>query len=122
MTNSNGTELDNLDRIPEPPNLGRPRELWTSLCDNVPFLRRLCGPNQAAIELVVADKVKAESLAAFCDNDFWAAGGNRVGQMITRVFAGLLFREFGENAFRIERTQIDNLQSDSTRQLEEVCA
>jgi hypothetical protein len=30
-------------------------------------------------------------------------GGNRVGRLISRVFAGLLYREFGEDAFRIER-------------------
>lgn len=49
-------------------------------------------------------------------------GGNRVGQMIARVFAGLLFREFGEDAFRIERSQTDKLRSNNTRQVEEVCA
>jgi hypothetical protein len=26
-------------------------------------------------------------------------GGNRVGQMVSRVYAGLLLREFGEDAF-----------------------
>jgi hypothetical protein len=46
-------------------------------------------------------------------------GGNRVGQMIAHVFAGLLFREFGEDAFHIERVQP---QSVTTHQPEEVHA
>jgi hypothetical protein len=49
-------------------------------------------------------------------------GGNRVGQMIARVFAGLLFREFGEHTFRIERTQNDQPHPTITNPLEEVCA
>jgi hypothetical protein len=30
-------------------------------------------------------------------------GSNRVGQMIVRVFAGFLLREFGESAFQVQR-------------------
>ena len=37
--------------------------------------------------------VDKEEHAIFID------GGSRVGQMISRVFAGLLLREFGEDAF-----------------------
>lgn len=43
-------------------------------------------------------------------------GGNRVSQLIARVFAGLLNREFGEDAFRIERV------NSHSQQLEEVYA
>jgi len=46
-------------------------------------------------------------------------GSTRVGQMIARVFAGLLFREFGEDAFHIERVQP---QSVTTHQPEEIYA
>jgi hypothetical protein len=29
-------------------------------------------------------------------------GGNRIGSMVARIFAGLLLREFGEDAFYVE--------------------
>jgi hypothetical protein len=48
-------------------------------------------------------------------------GSNRVGQMIAHVFAGLLLREFGEDAFHIERVHPGNEQSVTT-QPEEVQA
>src|SRR5262245_8278864 len=45
---------------------------------------------------------------------------SRVGQMIARVFAGLLLREFGEDSFRIDRPPQHHAQAD--RQPEEAVA
>jgi hypothetical protein len=45
-----------------------------------------------------------------------------VGQMITRVFAGLLLREFGEDAFHIERVNPIKEQSVTAHQPQEVHA
>ncbi len=48
--------------------------------------------------------------------------GNRVGRMIARVFAGLLHREFGEEAFHIERVDQSSARSVNRRQGEEAVA
>lgn len=49
-------------------------------------------------------------------------GGNRVGRMIASVFAGLLLREFGEDAFHIELVHPGKEQTVTTHQPEEVHA
>jgi len=52
---------------------------------------------RAQVRLSAAYQVDPENHAIGVD----ASTG--VGQMIARVFAGLLLREFGEDAFRVER-------------------
>jgi hypothetical protein len=47
--------------------------------------------------------------------------GNFVGWLIARVFAALLVREFGENAFQTHRPRFPQNLS-GARQVEEVCA
>lgn len=49
-------------------------------------------------------------------------GSNRVGRMIAHVFAGLLLREFGKDAFHIERVHPTKEQSITTHQPKEVHA
>ena len=49
-------------------------------------------------------------------------GGNRVGRLIAKVFAGLLLREFGEEDFQVERVRFPNELSVSAQTTEEAKA
>ncbi|MBT6485279.1 MAG: hypothetical protein HOK71_11545 [Planctomycetaceae bacterium] len=44
-------------------------------------------------------------------------GSTEVGSLIVRVFTGLLFREYGEDAFRVERITSSTHQPDPEQEL-----